>query len=77
MRSRRPTHRALPPPAAAPTPGRHLSRTGRLLWRSAMYWGKEYDADYQLLQTAAGGASDRLCRSEGLADLGFVCTATV
>ncbi|MER7668973.1 GNAT family N-acetyltransferase [Kitasatospora sp. NPDC096128] len=50
---------------------------GRLLWRSAMHWGKEHGADYQLLQTAAGGASDRLCQSEGLADLGFVCTTTV
>ncbi|MGW3072239.1 GNAT family N-acetyltransferase [Kitasatospora sp. NPDC001132] len=50
---------------------------GRLLWRSAMHWGKECGADYQLLQTAAGGASDRLCQSEGLADLGFVCTTTV
>jgi GNAT superfamily N-acetyltransferase len=50
---------------------------GRLLWRSAMHWGWEHGADYQLLQTAAGGASDRLCQSEGLADLGFVCTVTV
>ncbi|MEV7183409.1 GNAT family N-acetyltransferase [Kitasatospora sp. NPDC093102] len=50
---------------------------GRLLWRSAMHWGKVNGAGYQLLQTAAGGASDRLCQSEGLADLGFVCTATV
>ncbi|MET8628599.1 GNAT family N-acetyltransferase [Kitasatospora sp. NPDC004669] len=50
---------------------------GRLLWRSGMHWGKVNGADYQLLQTAAGGASDRLCQSEGLADLGFVCTATV
>ncbi|MGW2249915.1 GNAT family N-acetyltransferase [Kitasatospora sp. NPDC001660] len=50
---------------------------GRLLWRAAMHWGKSHGADYQLLQTAAGGASDRLCQSEGLADLGFVCTTTV
>ncbi|GGZ81466.1 hypothetical protein GCM10010308_63220 [Streptomyces vinaceusdrappus] len=33
--------------------------------------------DYQLLQTTAGGASDRLCQAKGLTDLGFVCTATV
>ncbi|MFJ5122098.1 MULTISPECIES: GNAT family N-acetyltransferase [unclassified Kitasatospora] len=50
---------------------------GRLLWRAAMHWGQEAGADYQILQTAAGGASDRLCQSEGLSDLGFVCTAVV
>lgn len=50
---------------------------GRLLWRAAMHWGQEHQADYQLLQTQAGGASDRLCRSEGLTDLGLVCTITL
>jgi GNAT superfamily N-acetyltransferase len=50
---------------------------GRLLWRAAMHWGADNGADYQLLQTSAGGASDRLCQSEGLADFGFVCTTTV
>lgn len=50
---------------------------GRLLWRAAMHWGGENGANYQLLQTSAGGASDRLCQSEGLTDLGFVCTAMV
>jgi len=49
---------------------------GRLLWRAAMHWGQENSADYQLLQTAAGGASDRLCQSEELTDLGFVCVTT-
>jgi GNAT superfamily N-acetyltransferase len=48
---------------------------GRSLWRAAMQWGQQHRAAYQLLQTAAGGASDRLCRSEGLADLGLVCTS--
>ncbi|MFF2077399.1 GNAT family N-acetyltransferase [Kitasatospora sp. NPDC058162] len=46
---------------------------GRRLWRAAMHWGQEHGADYQLLQTTVGGPSDRLCRSEGLLDLGFVC----
>ncbi|MFJ7907202.1 GNAT family N-acetyltransferase [Kitasatospora sp. NPDC096204] len=50
---------------------------GRRLWRAAMHWGGTNGADYQLLQTTAGGASDRLCQAEGLADLGFVCTTTV
>ncbi|MBV6696279.1 GNAT family N-acetyltransferase [Kitasatospora aureofaciens] len=50
---------------------------GRQLWWAAMHWGQEHGADYQLLQTTAGGASDRLCRSEGLIDLGFVCTSGV
>ncbi|WKU46708.1 GNAT family N-acetyltransferase [Streptomyces sp. VNUA116] len=44
---------------------------GRLLWRAAMHWGQSHGAAYQLLQTEVGGASDRLCRSEGLASLGF------
>src|ERR1700722_798235 len=45
---------------------------GRSLWRAAMGWGHQHRAAYQLLQTAVGGASDSLCRSEGLADLGLV-----
>jgi GNAT superfamily N-acetyltransferase len=44
---------------------------GRLLWRAAMHWGQANGAAYQLLQTAVGGPSDRLCRSEGLASLSF------
>ena len=50
---------------------------GRSLWRAAMRWGQQHQAAYQLLQTEAGGASDRLCQSEGLADLGLVCTSTL
>ncbi|WP_327691091.1 GNAT family N-acetyltransferase [Streptomyces sp. NBC_00461] len=44
---------------------------GRLLWRAAMHWGQANGAAYQLLQTEVGGASDCLCRSEGLMSLGF------
>lgn len=33
--------------------------------------------EIMLLQTQVGGASDRLCRSEGLTDLGLVCTITL
>jgi GNAT superfamily N-acetyltransferase len=47
---------------------------GRSLWQAAMQWGQQHDAAYQLLQTEVDGASDRLCRSEGLTDLGLVCT---
>ena len=50
---------------------------GRLLWRAAMRWGQQHQADYQLLQTQVSGASDRLCRSEGLTHLGLVCTMTL
>jgi GNAT superfamily N-acetyltransferase len=46
---------------------------GRSLWRAAMDWGQRHRAAYQLLQTEVGGASDSLCRSEGLTDLGMVC----
>jgi GNAT superfamily N-acetyltransferase len=49
---------------------------GRSLWRAAMHWGQQHQAGYQILQTEVGGASDRLCRSEGLTDLGLVCTST-
>ncbi|MEU9357722.1 GNAT family N-acetyltransferase [Streptomyces sp. NPDC048301] len=50
---------------------------GRALWRAAMSWGRASGADYQLLQTEVGGASDRLCQGEGLTSLGFVCTRSV
>lgn len=50
---------------------------GRAVWRAAMHWGQSRGADYQLLQTAVGGASDHLCRVEGLTDLGFVCSSFV
>jgi len=50
---------------------------GRCLWRAAMRWGQQHQAAYQLLQTETGGASDRLCRSEGLTDLGLACTSTL
>ncbi|WP_409058887.1 GNAT family N-acetyltransferase [Streptomyces sp. SYP-A7185] len=50
---------------------------GRHLWRAAMQWGQTHGAAYQLLQTEVGGASDHLCRTEGLTTLGFVHTSTV
>ncbi|MEW2128740.1 GNAT family N-acetyltransferase [Streptomyces sp. NPDC007259] len=50
---------------------------GRHLWRAAMHWGQTHGATYQLLQTEVGGASDHLCRTEGLTTLGFVHTSTV
>jgi len=49
---------------------------GRALWRTAMQWGQQHQAAYQLLQTEVNGPSDRLCQSEGLTDLGLVCTST-
>jgi GNAT superfamily N-acetyltransferase len=50
---------------------------GRALWRAAMRWGATNGAAYQLLQTEIGGASERLCLTEGLATLGFIYTRTV
>ncbi|WP_431888977.1 GNAT family N-acetyltransferase [Nocardiopsis alba] len=50
---------------------------GRTLWRAAMSWGHRSGAAYQLLQTELDGASDRLCRGEGLDTLGFVTTLDV
>ncbi len=48
---------------------------GRSLWRAAMQWGQRHQAAYQLLQTEVGGASDRMCQSERLTDLGLACTS--
>lgn len=56
-------------------PGYRGLGLGRSLWRAAMRWGQQHQAAYQILQTETGGASDRLCRSEGLTDLGLVCTS--
>ena len=50
---------------------------GRSLWRAAMQWGQRHQAAYQILQTEVDGASDRLCRSEGLTSLGLVCSTTL
>jgi GNAT superfamily N-acetyltransferase len=50
---------------------------GRFLWRAAMNWGQTHGAAYQLLQTEVGGSSDRLCQSEGLCSLGFICSSPV
>ncbi|MDH6133528.1 GNAT superfamily N-acetyltransferase [Kitasatospora sp. MAA4] len=49
---------------------------GRRLWRGAMHWGQATGAAYQLLQTELDGASDRLCRSEGLIGLGYVLVSS-
>jgi hypothetical protein len=37
--------------------------------------GQQHQPAYQRLQTEVGGASDRLCRSEELTDLGLVCAS--
>lgn len=50
---------------------------GRDLWRAAMVWGQRNGAAYQLLQTEVDGASDRLCRAEGLTSLGFVSSRLI
>lgn len=50
---------------------------GRALWHAAMEWGHDHDVDYQLLQTEVGGASDRLCQTEGLTSLGYVNIRTL
>ncbi|MPZ85468.1 MAG: GNAT family N-acetyltransferase [Actinophytocola sp.] len=55
-------------------PGQRGNSHGRALWRAAERWGTQHQADYQLLQTRAGYASDRLFLSEGLRSLGFAAT---
>jgi GNAT superfamily N-acetyltransferase len=49
---------------------------GRSLWQAAMHWGQQHQAHYQLLQAQAGSPADSLYRSEGLTNLGLVCTRT-
>ncbi|MGH3876675.1 MAG: hypothetical protein ACRDSK_06510 [Actinophytocola sp.] len=49
---------------------------GRALWRAAQRWGARHNADYQLLQAQAGGASERLFLAEGLRSLGMIATVT-
>jgi GNAT superfamily N-acetyltransferase len=56
-------------------PGYRGLGLGRRLWHAAMHWGQQHQAIYQLLQTEVDGASDCLCRSEGLTDLGLVCSS--
>lgn len=51
-------------------PGHRGHGHGRALWRAAMARGAAHGADYQLLQTELGGASDRLFQAEGLHSLG-------
>jgi GNAT superfamily N-acetyltransferase len=70
-------HRQLMPQYFAVLPEARGRGLGRLLWRAAMYWGKSRGADYQLLQTEIGAASDQLCRAEGLVSLGSVSTLKV
>ncbi|MFF0790366.1 GNAT family N-acetyltransferase [Streptomyces spiralis] len=70
-------YRQLMPQYFAVLPEARGRGLGRLLWRAAMHWGQSHGADYQVLQTEVGGPSDRLCRAEGLASLGFVRTRKV
>ena len=58
-------------------PGRRGQGYGRALWRAAMQWGQRNGAAYQLVQTEVGGASEHICRTEGLRSLGQVCRMTV
>ncbi len=55
-------------------PEHRVTGHGRALWRAAQRWGTHHQADYQLLQATAGGASERLFLSEGLRSLGFTTT---
>jgi GNAT superfamily N-acetyltransferase len=50
---------------------------GRQLWQGAMHWGQQHHARYQLLQAQADSPADALYRSEGLTDLGLICTITI
>ncbi|MDA2807153.1 GNAT family N-acetyltransferase [Nocardiopsis suaedae] len=63
--------RRLLPQYFAVLPGHRGQGLGRALWRAAMAWGAQAGADYQLLQTELGGASDRLCEDEALQVIGF------
>jgi GNAT superfamily N-acetyltransferase len=49
---------------------------GRALWRAAMQWGRQNGAAFQVVQTEVGGASEHICRTEGLRFLGLICRMT-
>jgi len=55
-------------------PGQRGRGHGRALWRAVERWSVHHRAEYQLLQTRTGGASDQLFQSEGLRPLGYVST---
>jgi GNAT superfamily N-acetyltransferase len=57
-------------------PGRRGRGHGRALWRAAMQWGERNGAAYQVIQTEVGGASEHICRTEGLRSLGLISRMT-
>jgi GNAT superfamily N-acetyltransferase len=69
--------RMQPPQYFAVHPHYRRRGHGRALWRAAMAWGADNGAKYQVLQAAAGSASELLYMSEGLSTLGFVCSREV
>ncbi len=75
--------RTLPDPRCRPVllpqyfgvlPGHRGRGYGRALWHAVTVWAQQHRADYQLLQTETGQASEGLLLSEGLTYLGFTCS---
>lgn len=64
------------PPYFAVLPGQRGRGHGRALWRAAIQWGHRNGAAYQVVQTEVGGASEHICRTEGMRSLGLVCRMT-
>lgn len=64
------------PPYFGVLPGWRGRGHGRSLWRAAMQWGQRNGAAYQVVQTEVGGASEHICKTEGLRTLGLVCRMT-
>ncbi|MER5608263.1 GNAT family N-acetyltransferase [Micromonospora tulbaghiae] len=62
------------PQYLAVDPQRRRGGHGRALWRAGQRWGRTAGAAYQLLQVEAGSPAAGLYASEGVGDLGAVCT---
>lgn len=54
-------------------PDRRGHGYGRALWRTALAWGRQHGAGYQILRAEAGGPAEHLYHTEGFRHLGLVC----
>ncbi|MEU1813472.1 hypothetical protein [Micromonospora aurantiaca (nom. illeg.)] len=64
------------PQYLAVDPAHRRGGHGRALWRAGQRWGQAAGAAYQLLQAEPGSPAATLYASEGVLDLGAVCTVS-
>ena len=66
--------RLQPPQYFAVHPDYRYRGHGRALWRAAIAWGAQHEAEYKVLQASSGSAAELLYLSEGMSTLGFICS---